>query len=392
MRESVIVSAVRTPVGSYLGSLSALSAPQLGAIVIKEALKRAGVKPEQVDEVIMGCVLSGGLGQAPARQAGIYAGLPWTVGATTINKVCGSGLKAVMLADAMIKVGDAEIIVAGGMESMSNAPFALPRVRQGWRMGNQTAIDLMINDGLWDIYRNCHMGECADLLGKEWNITREEQDAFAIRSYKRALQAMAEGRFKEEIVPVEVPQKKGEPIIVDEDEEPKRLKEDKVPTLKPAFTKDGTVTAANASSLNDGAACVVVMSREKAEEMGIKPLVRIIGHDQAAKESHWFTIAPVDAIRKVLKKTGYSLDKIDLIELNEAFSVQVIAAERELGLDMNKVNIKGGAVALGHPIGCSGARILVTLIYAMKEQNAKTGLACLCIGGGEAVAMIVEAL
>ncbi len=392
MRESVIVSAVRTPVGSYLGSLSALSAPQLGAIVIKEALKRAGVKPEQVDEVIMGCVLSGGLGQAPARQAGIYAGLPWTVGATTINKVCGSGLKAVMLADAMIKVGDAEIIVAGGMESMSNAPFALPRVRQGWRMGNQTAIDLMINDGLWDIYRNCHMGECADLLGKEWNITREEQDAFAIRSYKRALQAMAEGRFKEEIVPVEVPQKKGEPIIVDEDEEPKRLKEDKVPTLKPAFTKDGTVTAANASSLNDGAACVVVMSREKAEEMGIKPLVRIIGHDQAAKESHWFTIAPVDAIRKVLKKTGYSLDKIDLIELNEAFSVQVIAAERELGLDMNKVNIKGGAVAIGHPIGCSGARILVTLIYAMKEQNAKTGLACLCIGGGEAVAMIVEAL
>ena len=388
----VIVSAVRTPIGSYLGALSPLTAPQLGAVVIGSAIERAGIKPEQVDEVIMGCVLSGGLGQAPARQAGIYAGLPWSVGATTINKVCGSGLKAVMLADAMIKAGDAQIIVAGGMESMSNAPYALPGARTGWRMGNQKAIDLMINDGLWDFYNNCHMGECADLLGKEWKISREEQDAFALRSYHRALKAMQEGRFKEEIVPVEVPQKKGEPVIVDEDEEPKRLKEDKVPGLKPAFVKDGTVTAANASSLNDGASALVVMSEERAKELGIKPLVRIIGHDQSAKESKWFTIAPIDAIRKVLKKTGYSLEQIDLIELNEAFSVQVIAAERELGLDMNKVNIKGGAVALGHPIGCSGARILTTLIYAMKETGAKTGLASLCIGGGEAVAMIVEAI
>jgi len=389
MNQSVIVSAVRTPVGSFLGSLAPVPAPRLGATVIKEALSRAKVNPEQVDEVIMGCVLSGGLGQAPARQASIFAGLPWSVGTTTLNKVCGSGLKTVMLADSMIRAGDAEIIVAGGMESMSNAPYFLPGARTGYRMGDQKVIDLMIHDGLWDVYKNCHMGECADLLGKEWNISRKEQDEFAIRSYKRVLKATQEGKFKEEIVPVEIEQKTGK-IIVAEDEEPKRLKEDKVPSLKPAFTKDGTVTAANASSLNDGASAVVVMSQKKAEELGIKPLVRIIGHAQSARESHWFTIAPVDAIKKVLAKTGYSLNKIDLFEINEAFSVQVIAAIREFKLDPEKVNIKGGAVAIGHPIGCSGARILTTLIYAMKDQNAKTGLATLCIGGGEAVAMIVE--
>jgi len=389
MNQSVIVSAVRTPVGSFLGSLAPVPAPRLGATVIKEALSRAKVNPEQVDEVIMGCVLSGGLGQAPARQASIFAGLPWSVGTTTLNKVCGSGLKTVMLADSMIRAGDAEIIVAGGMESMSNAPYFLPGARQGYRMGDQKVIDLMIHDGLWDVYKNCHMGECADLLGKEWNISRKEQDEFAIRSYKRVLKATQEGKFKEEIVPVEIEQKTGK-IIVAEDEEPKRLKEDKVPSLKPAFTKDGTVTAANASSLNDGASAMVVMSQKKAEELGLKPLARIIGHAQSARESHWFTIAPVDAIKKVLAKTGYSLNKIDLFEINEAFSVQVIAAIREFKLDPEKVNIKGGAVAIGHPIGCSGARILTTLIYAMKDQNAKTGLATLCIGGGEAVAMIVE--
>lgn len=389
MNQSVIVSAVRTPVGSFLGSLAPVPAPRLGATVIKEALSRAKVNPEQVDEVIMGCVLSGGLGQAPARQASIFAGLPWSVGTTTLNKVCGSGLKTVMLADSMIRAGDAEIIVAGGMESMSNAPYFLPGARTGYRMGDQKVIDLMIHDGLWDVYKNCHMGECADLLGKEWNISRKEQDEFAIRSYKRVLKATQEGKFKEEIVPVEIEQKTGK-IIVAEDEEPKRLKEDKVPSLKPAFTKDGTVTAANASSLNDGASAMVVMSQKKAEELGLKPLARIIGHAQSARESHWFTIAPVDAIKKVLAKTGYSLNKIDLFEINEAFSVQVIAAIREFKLDPEKVNIKGGAVAIGHPIGCSGARILTTLIYAMKDQNAKTGLATLCIGGGEAVAMIVE--
>jgi len=391
MSSSVIVSAARTPVGVFQGSLAPLSAVKLGAIAIKSAIERAGIKPEIINEVIMGCVLTGGIGQAPARQASVFAGIPWNIGATTINKVCGSGLKAVMLADAMIRSGDAEVVIAGGMESMSNAPYFLPGARQGYRMGDQKVIDLMIHDGLWDVYKNCHMGECADLLGKEWKISREDQDRYAIRSYKRAQQAIAEGRFKDEIVPVEIEDKKGK-IVVSEDENPRKLKEDKVPSLKPAFTKDGTVTAANASSLNDGAAAVVVMSESKAKELGIKPMARIIGHDQAARESHWFTLAPVDAMKKVLKKTGYSIDRIDLFEINEAFSVQVIAAIREFKLDEEKVNVNGGAVAIGHPIGCSGARILTTLLYAMKARKAKTGLATLCIGGGEAVAMIVEAM
>jgi len=390
MGDNVIVSAARTPVGSFLGTLAPLTAPQLGAVAIRAALVRAGLKPEQVDEVIMGCVLSGGVGQAPARQAMVLAGLPWKVNALTINKVCGSGLKSVMLADAMIANKDADIIVAGGMESMSSAPYFLPGARQGYRMGDQKVVDLMIHDGLWDVYQGCHMGACADMLGKEWKISREDQDAFAIRSYKRALKAMAEGKFKNEIVPVEIPQKKGAPMVVSEDEEPKKFKEDKIPELRPAFTKEGSVTAANASSLNDGAAAVVVMSAGKAKELGLKPLVRIVGHCSAARESEWFTIAPIDAVKNLLKKTGYTLDKIDLLELNEAFSAQVIAAEREFKLDMEKVNVNGGAVAIGHPIGASGARILTTLIYAMKDRKAKTGLATLCIGGGEAAAMIVE--
>lgn len=390
MKEVVIAGGARTPIGSFQGALSALSAPQLGAVVIKDALNRTGVKPEMVDEVIMGCVLSGGVGQAPARQSARLAGLPWSVGATTINKVCGSGLKTVMIAKAMIQAEDAEIVVAGGMESMSNAPYFLPGARAGWRMGNQKAVDLMIHDGLWDVYNNCHMGECADLLAKERNITRKEQDEFAIRSYKRALLAMKEGRFKKEIVPVEIPQKKGAPVVVEEDEEPKRFQEEKIPTLKPAFTPDGTVTAANASSLNDGSAAVIVMSEDKAKELGIKPLAKIVACAQSALESKYFTIAPIEAIKKVLAKAGMTLKDIDLFELNEAFSVQVIAAEKELGLDPEKLNVNGGAVALGHPIGASGARILVTLLYAMRERNLKRGLACLCIGGGEAVAMIVE--
>jgi acetyl-CoA C-acetyltransferase len=390
MGDNVIVSAARTPVGSFLGTLAPLSAPQLGAIVIKAALERAGLKPEQVDEVIMGCVLSGGLGQAPARQAMVYAGLPWKVCALTINKVCGSGLKSVMLADAMLTNGDAEIIVAGGMESMSNAPYFLPGARQGYRMGDQKVIDLMIHDGLWDVYKNCHMGACADMLGREWKISRKDQDDFCIRSYKRALKAISEGRFKDEIVPVEIPSKKGAPVVVAEDEEPRKFKEEKIPELKPAFTKDGTVTAANASSLNDGAGAVVVMSAKKAKSLGLKPLARIVGHCSAAKESDWFTIAPIEAVKNLFKKTGYTQDQIDLFEINEAFSVQVIAAERELKLDMEKVNVNGGSVAIGHPIGASGARILTTLLYALKNRNLKTGLATLCIGGGEAAAMIVE--
>jgi len=389
MTESVIVSAARTPVGSFQGALAPLPAPKLGAIAIKAALERAGIKPEMVNEVLMGCVLTGGMGQAPARQASVFAGLPWSVGATTIGKVCGSGLKAVMFADAMIRSGDAEIIVAGGMESMSNTPYFLPGARQGYRMGDQKVVDMMIFDGLWDVYKNCHMGACADLLGAEGKISRQDQDEFCLRSYKRALKATADGKFKDEIVPVEIEDKKGK-VVVAEDEEPKKLKEEKVPTLKPAFTKDGTVTAANASSLNDGAAAMVVMSDKKAQELGIKPLARIIGHDQAARESHWFTLAPVDAIKKVLAKTKYSIDKIDIFEINEAFSVQVVAAIREFKLDPEKVNVNGGSVAIGHPIGCSGARILTTLLYAMKNRKAKTGLAVLCIGGGEAAAMIVE--
>ncbi len=391
MTESVIVSAARTPVGSFQGALASLAAPKLGAIAIKAALERAGVKPEMVNEVLMGCALTGGMGQAPARQAAIFAGLPWSVGATTIGKVCGSGMKAVMFADALIRAGDAEIIVAGGMESMSNTPYCLPGARQGYRMGDQKVVDMMIFDGLWDVYKNCHMGACADLLGTEGKISRQEQDEFALRSYQRALQAAADGKFKDEIVPVEIEDKKGK-IVVAEDEEPKKLKEEKVPTLKPAFTKDGTVTAANASSLNDGAAAMVVMSDKKAKELGLKPLARIVGHGQAARESHWFTLAPVDAMKKVINKTGYGIDRLDLFEINEAFSVQVIAAIREFKLNPEKVNVNGGSVAIGHPIGCSGARILTTLLYAMKNRKAKTGLATLCIGGGEAAAMIVEAL
>ncbi len=390
MKDVVIVSGARTAVGSFQGALSGVKVTKLGSIVIAEALKRAGVAPDQVDEVIMGCVLPAGLGQAPARQAAIAAGIPASIGATTINKVCGSGLKAVMLADAMIKAGDAEIIVAGGMESMTQAPYLLPDARKGFRMGPKSAVDSMVHDGLWNIYTDEHMGSCADMLAREWKISREDQDAFAIKSYHKAQSATESGAFKPEIVPVEIPQRKGEPVIFDEDEEPKRLKKDKVPALRPAFNKDGSVTAANASSINDGAAAVVVMSADKAKELGLKVLARIVGHDQAAKEPEWFTLAPIDATRKVLKKTGLKIEQMDLIELNEAFGVQVLAAERELGLDMSKVNVKGGAVAIGHPIGCSGARILVTLIYAMMERNANLGLATLCIGGGEAVAMIVS--
>ncbi|RKY86831.1 acetyl-CoA C-acetyltransferase [candidate division KSB1 bacterium] len=390
LREVVIVSACRTPVGSFGGTLSTIPATKLGSIVVKEAVNRAKIKPEDVDEVIMGIILSGGVGQAPARQAALGAGLPNSVECLTVNKVCGSGLKSVMLAAQAIAAGDADVIVAGGMENMNLAPYALFKARTGYRMGNGELVDLMIKDGLWDVYNDFHMGMAAELCASEYKITRKEQDEFAAESYRRAIKATKEGRFKAEIVPVEVPQRKGEPIIFSEDEEPKRGKIERFPSLKPAFKPDGTVTAANASSINDGAAALVVMAEEKAKEFGITPLVRVKEQASVAKAPEWFTTAPPDAIRKVLKKANLTVDDIDLFEINEAFSVVSIITNRMLNLNPEKVNVKGGAVAIGHPIGASGARILTTLIYAMKDYNAKRGLACLCIGGGEAAALIVE--
>lgn len=389
MKEAVIVAAVRTPIGGYMGSLSSLKATELGAIAIKEAVNRAGIKGEDVSEVIMGCVLPAGLGQAPARQAAIYAGLPETVPCMTINKVCGSGLKTVMLAEQAIKCGDAEIVVAGGFESMSNAPYYLLKARQGYRMGNGELIDGMIHDGLWDVYNNFHMGNAAELCAREMNITREDQDAFAEQSYKRTLNSMEQGHFKDEIVPVEVKSKK-ETITVTEDDDPKRVNFDKAKTLRPSFDKEGTVTAFNASSINDGASAIVVMSADKAKELGLTPLAKIVSQGSFAHKPEWFTTAPAYAIEKVLKKADLTVDDIDLFESNEAFAVQSCAVMQLAKLDPEKVNVRGGAIALGHPIGASGARILTTLLYAMRDQNAKRGLATLCIGGGEASALIVE--
>lgn len=389
MKEVVIAAAVRTPVGSYLGSLSSLKGPELGAIVIKEAVKRAAIKPEDVSEVIMGCVLPAGMGQAPARQAAIFAGLPDSVPCLTINKVCGSGLKAVMLAEQAIKCGDAEIVIAGGFESMSNVPYYLDKARTGYRMGNGTVIDGMVHDGLWDVYNNFHMGSAAEMCSREMNITREEQDAFAEESYKRALNAIEKDLFKEEIVTVEIKDRKGT-IIVSEDEDVKKVNFEKGKTLKGAFQKDGTVTAFNSSNLNDGAAALVLMSAEKAKELGIKPLAKIVAQGSFAQKPEWFTTSPAYAIKNVLKKAGMEVKDLDLIEANEAFSVQACAVNKIAELDPAKVNVNGGAVAIGHPIGGSGARILTTLLYAMKNRNAKRGLATLCIGGGEASAVIVE--
>ncbi len=390
INEVVIVSGCRTPIGSFGGSLSSFSAPKLGAIVIAEAIKRAGIKPEQVNEVIMGCVLSGGIGQAPARQASIYAKLPTFVECMTINKVCGSGLKSVMLAAQAIALGDAEIIVSGGMESMSNVPYLLDKARTGYRMGHGQLIDGMIKDGLWDPYKDFHMGNAGDICAKECTISREAQDEYSTLSYKRALDAQKNGNFQEEIVPIEIPQKGGNPIVVNIDEEPPKVKFDKIASLKPAFSADGTITPANASKINDGAAAVVVMSKAKADQMGIKPLARIVAHGSFAKQPEWFTTAPADAITKVLTKANLTKDQIDLFEINEAFAVVTLAVNKILGLDVNKVNIHGGAVALGHPIGASGTRILVTLLHTLKQQNVKRGMAAICIGGGEASAMIVE--
>jgi len=390
MNDIVIASACRTPVGSFGGTLSNLPAPRLGAIVIEEAVKRAGIKKNQVSEVIMGNVLSAGAGQAPARQAALYAGLPDTTECMTINKVCGSGLKAVMLAAQAIMLEDAEIVVAGGMESMSNAPYLLEKARSGYRLGHAQLVDSMIKDGLWDVYNDFHMGNAAELCARECNVPREAQDEFSILSYKRSLEAQKNCWFKEEIVPVSIPQKEDAPSVIEEDEEPKKVRFEKISKLRPAFQKDGTVTAANASKINDGAAAVVVMSRQKADALRLKPLARIIASASVAKKPEWFTTAPADVIPKVLKKSGLRQEEIDLFEINEAFAVVNLAVNKLLGLDLEKVNIHGGAVALGHPIGASGARILVTLLYAMSRRAAKRGMAAICIGGGEASAMIVE--
>ncbi|QTD42237.1 acetyl-CoA C-acetyltransferase [Sporosarcina sp. Te-1] len=389
--EVVIVSAVRTAIGSFLGALKDVSAAELGAIVIKEAVERAKIRPDQVDEVIMGNVLQAGNGQNPARQAAVKAGLPETVPALTINKVCGSGLKAVHLARQAIISGDADVIVAGGTENMSQAPFLVKNAREGFKMGDQKLVDSMIADGLWCAFNDYHMGMTAENLCDRYSISREEQDAFAAESQVKAAAAIESGRFKEEIVPVEIPQRKGEPIVFDADEYVKAgTTSEKLSKLRPAFKKEGSVTAGNASGINDGAAAFVIMSKEKAEELGIEPLAFITANANAGVDPSIMGIGPVQAVRNVLDRAGIALEEIDLIEANEAFAAQSLAVGRELSFDKEKLNVNGGAIALGHPIGASGARILVTLLHEMKRRDVKTGLATLCIGGGQGVATIVQ--
>lgn len=390
MKEVVIVAAKRTALGSFNGALSAIPAPKLGGIAIKAAIAAAGIKPTDVDEVIMGNVLTSAEGQAPARQATLAAGLPIETPALTIGKVCGSGLKAVMLADQVIRAGDAEVVVAGGMENMSLAPYALEKARSGYRMGDGKIVDLMVRDGLWDAYNNTHMGNLTEKCATEHKITREDQDKFAAESYKRALAAIETGRFKDEIVPVEIPQKKGDAILFCVDEEPGKGNIAKLGQLSPAFEKTGTVTAGNASSINDGAAALVVMSADKAKSLGLKPLVKIVAQAQASHDPVWFTTAPAVAMEKALKKANLKASDIDLWEVNEAFAAVSIYNNNKIGIAADKCNVNGGAVAIGHPIGASGARILVTLIHEMKKRGSKRGLASLCIGGGEGVALIVE--
>ncbi len=391
MRDPVIIAAVRTPIGKFQGALTPLSAVDLGASVVREVTRRAGIEPGQVDEIIMGNVLSAGLGQNPARQAGLKGGLDHHVAAMTINKVCGSGLKAVGLAAQGIQTGDAEMVVAGGMESMTNAPYLLPQLRQGVRLGHAKALDSMIQDGLWDVYEDFHMGMTAELVAEKYKISRERQDTYALESHRRAIDAIKTCRFKNETFPVMIAHKKAESVEFRVDESPR---EDTsvvaLARLKPVFKPDGTVTAGNAPGTNDGAAALVVTSLERARELGKKPLARIVGQSVSGVEPKWVMMAPVDAVRTLVKKIGWKLEDVDLIELNEAFAVQAIAVEEQLGLDPAKTNVNGGAVALGHPIGASGARILVTLLYAMEHRNAKRGIAALCLGGGNAVALAVE--
>lgn len=391
--EVVVISGCRTPVGRFQGSLSDLSAPELGAIVVREAVKRARLSPEVVDECIMGNVVSAGLGQNPARQAAIFGGLPPEVGAMTINKVCGSGLKAVALAAQAVETGNGSVVVAGGMESMTNAPYLLPQARKGYRLGNATVVDSMVHDGLWDVYNDYHMGITGENVAEKYRITREEQDEFAVHSHRKAVAAIKECRFQAQIVPVELPAKKkgAPPVIFDKDESPREDTTIEVlRSLKPAFKKDGTVTAGNAPGVNDGAAALVVTSFQRAQELGAKPMVRIVAQATSGVAPEWVMMAPVGAVRRIWEKTGWKKDEVDLYELNEAFSVQALGVIRELALDANKVNVNGGAVAIGHPIGASGARVLVTLIYEMIRRDVHRGIAALCLGGGNAVAMAVE--
>lgn len=389
LKDVVILSAARTPIGAFLGSLKEYPAPKLGAFAIKSALEKSGLKGEDIDECLMGCVLSAGLGQAPARQAAIFGGLPTSTRATTINRVCGSGLKTVMLAAQAIQTGDADAVVAGGMENMSRVPFLMDKAREGYRLGNAKLIDSMIQDGLWDVYNNLHMGDCAELCSKEKNFPRVEHDRYAKQSYERAIAAVKAGKFKNEIVPVEVTAGK-EKKLFDADEEPFKAKLDKFGDLKPAFQKEGTITAANASSLSDGASALVLCSSDFAKSKGIKPIARVVAQASHAQAPEWFTTAPVGAIQKCLKKANLKVEDIDLFEINEAFSVVAMVTAKDCGIPESKMNVRGGAVALGHPIGASGARILTTLIHALRDEKKRYGLATLCIGGGEASAVIVE--
>jgi acetyl-CoA C-acetyltransferase len=391
LNEAVIISAARTPVGKFLGSLKGFTAPELGALVVRESVKRAGIKPEDVDEVIMGCVIQAGLGQNPARQAALNGGIPSTVAAVTVNKVCGSGLKAVMMAAQGVQLGDSEMVVAGGMESMSNAPYLIPKAREGYRLGNGELIDSMIHDGLWCAFENYHMGCTGEVVADEYKIGRAEQDEFATNSHRKAAAAIKAGYFKDEIVPVEIKQKKGAALIFDTDE---TVREDTtvevLGKLKPAFKSEGTVTAGNAPSVNDGASAVVVTSLRRARELGVEPMAKIVAQAVSGVEPRLVMMAPVEAVRKLLKKTGWSGSEVDLVELNEAFSVAALAVTRELGLDPEKVNVNGGAVALGHAIGQSGSRLLTSILYELKRRDARRGIVALCLGGGNAVAIAVE--
>jgi len=393
-RDAVIVSACRTAIGRFMGGLSTTPAPRLGGIAIREAVRRAGIDPAIVSETLMGCVVPAGIGQAPARQAAIHGGIPDEVGALTINKVCGSGLKAVMLAAGLIRAGDGDVYMAGGMENMSLAPYLLPQARAGYRLGDGQLVDAVVHDGLWCAFTDKHMGNSAEFIAEQYGLTRQELDEYAFHSHRKAVEAIDAGRFKAEIVPVELPQRKGPPIMFDTDECPRRdTTLEALAKLKPAFKDGGIVTAGNAPGITDGAAAVVVMSRGQAEKLGVKPLARIIGYDQAAVAPEWLFIAPAHAVRRLLKRTGTTLADYDLFEVNEAFAAQVVADGKELtkdGWDWSKVNVNGGAIALGHPIGCSGARVLVTLIYALKDRGLRRGMASLCLGGGEAVALAVE--
>jgi acetyl-CoA C-acetyltransferase len=390
--ESVIISAVRTPTGKFQGALKDFSATDLGALVVRESVRRAGVRPEDVDEVIMGCVIQAGVGQNPARQAALKGGIPFGVSAVTVNKVCGSGLKAVMMASQAVKLGDAEVVVAGGMESMSNAPYLLPKAREGYRLGNGTLVDAMIHDGLWCAFENYHMGNTGEVVAERYGVTREEQDEYALNSHRKAAAAIKAGKFRNETLPVEIPQKKGAALVFDTDEP---VREDTslevLAKLRPAFKKEGgTVTAGNAPGVNDGASALVVTSLERARSLGVEPMARIAAQATSGIQPELVMMAPVEAIRKVVRKAGWSLNEVDLIELNEAFSVQAVAIIRELGLDPERVNVNGGAVALGHAIGQSGSRLLTTLLYEMERRNVHRGLAALCLGGGNAVALAVE--